>query len=312
MHKFLIIANPCSGRGKGRRLAEAVATQLTEGGAGATICHTTGPGDGERIAGAATIQADRPDCIVACGGDGTIQEVANALAQARTTSGNGCPALGLAPAGRCNDFARAFAIRPVVDSIVSTLLTGTRRAIDLGRVNGRYFCTIATCGVDAKISSFVDRMRMPLRGKPAYLYGAVRLLWRDQASRFRFDGDVGEIEKVLFVASVANTPFYGGAIPLVPHADPYDGLLDLCMIDGIGRRRIATLLPRVIAGGHSEQKEVSFARLRRITISTAEPHEIWADGERMGTTPAVFEVALAAVEVMHERSNVEERRSKEE
>lgn len=298
MRTFLIIANPCSGRGRARRLAEAVAAGLAAGGAAVRISCTDEAGHAERLTKLAALETAPPDCVVACGGDGTVREVASALGNAREVAGASCPALGLAPAGRCNDFARVFGIRRDAEQIVATLQKGQRRSIDLGRVNGRYFCTIATCGVDAKVSSFVDRMKMPLRGKPAYLYGAVRLLWRDQASRFRFGGDVGEFEKVLFVASVANTPFYGGAIPLVPHADPYDGVLDLCMIDGIPRRRIATLLPRVVAGRHAEQREVAFGRARRITISAAEPHEIWADGERVGITPAEFAVVPRALEVM--------------
>lgn len=297
MGGFLIIANPGSGRGRGRRLAESVAAGLSAGGAACEKRFTERRGHAEAMARAAA-EAGSWDCVVACGGDGTIQEVVNGLMRARPGVGRVCPVLGLAPAGRCNDFARAFGIRPVAAGVVATLLAGARQRIDLGRVNGRYFCTIATFGVDAKVSSFVDRMKLPLRGKPAYLCGAVRLLWRDQASVFRFDGDSGRFSRRLFVASVANTPFYGGAIPLVPHADPADGLLDLCMIDGIPRRRIATLLPRVLMGRHVEQSEVSFARLSKVVIEAENPHEVWADGERMGRTPSEVEVVPGAMELI--------------
>jgi diacylglycerol kinase (ATP) len=296
--RYLIIANPCSGRGKGRRLADAVAAGLSAGGASGEVRFTKKKGHAEEMARDASVEASSWDCVVACGGDGTIQEVANGLMAARSAAASTAyPVLGLAPAGRCNDFARSFGIRPNAVDVVAALLKKTKRRIDLGRVNGRYFCTIATFGVDAKISSFVDRMRLPFRGRPAYLYGAARLLWRDQASVFRFHGDSGSFSRRLFVASVANTPFYGGAIPLVPHADPSDGLLDLCLIDGIPRRRIATLLPRVVLGRHVEQEEISFARMSRVVIETEEPHEVWADGERMGRTPSEVEVAPNAMEL---------------
>ena len=72
-----------------------------------------------------------------------MQEVAQALAELRVTLGDACPVLGLAPVGRCNDFARALNVPADADRIADILLTGTARAIDLGRVDGRYFCTVA-------------------------------------------------------------------------------------------------------------------------------------------------------------------------
>ena len=107
---FLIIANPAAGRGRGRRTAEAVADHLRQAGAGVSVRYTTSSGEAEDIARASASGTDRPACIVVCGGDGTVQEVANALAYARESLGESTPLMGLAPAGRCNDFARALGI----------------------------------------------------------------------------------------------------------------------------------------------------------------------------------------------------------
>ena len=237
-------------------------------------------------------------CIVACGGDGIVQEIANALADARPSLGYVCPALGLAPVGRCNDFARAFEIPTDPAMIADVLLTGRPTPTDLGRVNGRYFCTVATAGVDAEVSSFVDTMRMPLRGTLAYLYGAVRVLIRYRPYDMTITGDFGVIEGPMLLASTANTSCYGGAIRIAPDADPADGLLDLCVIDRVTRLRAIALIPALLAGKHGRCPAVHFLRTQRLTIESRHPLELWADGERIARTPAIIEVVPAAIRLL--------------
>jgi diacylglycerol kinase (ATP) len=296
---MLIIANPTSGRGRGGRTADAVAGILRAHGVDVTIRHTTASGDAERIAGEAIVaDARSPTCLVACGGDGTIQEVANALAGSSSLLGDACPALGLAPSGRCNDFARAFGIPADPRIIADVLLHGRAAPTDLGRVNGRCFCTVATAGVDAEVSSFVDTMRMPLRGTLAYLYGAIRVLIRYRAYEMKITGDFGVIERPLLLASSANTSSYGGAIRIAPNADLSDGQLDLCVVDRVGRLRAMALIPSLLAGRHGRCPAVHFLRTRRLTIESPQPLEIWADGERIARTPATIEVIPAAIRVL--------------
>jgi diacylglycerol kinase (ATP) len=228
--------------------------------------------------------------------------------------------MGLAPAGRCNDFARGLGVGTDPVDIASTLADGEPRAIDLGRLNGRYFCTVATLGVDAEVSSYVDTMRMPLRGTAAYVYGALRVLARYRANHVRITGDFGVIEQAVFLASSANTASYGGAIPIAPDASPLDGELDLCVIDRVTRLRAFALLPIVMMGRHTSRPGVRFIRAKRFNISATEPKEtgrrgsrarsttgtvdagpaleIWADGERIGSTPADVEVVPGAIRVL--------------
>jgi len=294
-----MIANPTSGRGRGGRTADAVAGILRAHGVDVRIRHTTASGDGERFAQEAIADdACRPRCIIACGGDGTIQEVANALAEVQSALGSARPALGLAPAGRCNDFARAFGIPTAPTTIADVLLHGRAVPTDLGRVNGRYFCTVATAGVDAEVSSFVDTMGMPLRGTLAYLYGAIRVLIRHHPYDMKITGDFGVIERPLLLASSANTSSYGGAIRIAPNADLSDGQLDLCVVDRVGRLRAMALIPSLLAGRHGRCPAVHFLRTRRLTIESPHPLEIWADGERIARTPATIEVIPAAIRVL--------------
>lgn len=296
---MLIIANPTSGRGKGSRTAATVAELLRPQGVNVEVCHTTASGSAECIAREAIATASPPPrCIVACGGDGTIQEIANVLAEARPSLGDACPSLGLAPAGRCNDFARAFDIPTAPAIIAEILLNGRALPTDLGRVNGRYFCTVATAGADADVSSYVDSMRMPLRGTLAYLYGAIRVLIRYRPYDMKITGDFGVIERPMLLASTANTSCYGGAIRIAPEARPDDGQLDLCVVDRVSRLRAIALIPSLLAGHHGRCAAVHFLRTRRLTIESPQLLEIWADGERIAKTPATIEVVPAAIRVL--------------
>lgn len=331
---ILIIVNPVSGRGRGHRTATAVAECLHARSVDVTVRQTSRQGDAERIAREAIgDHSHTHHCIVACGGDGTIQEVANAIASApdlaragsasmyRPTplspplargddkvvslpdSGECCsddagPVIALAPAGRCNDFARALGISAKPEAIVETLVNGKPGPVDLGKVNNRYFCTVATVGIDAEVTSFVDSMRMPLAGTLAYLYGALRVLSRYQPRTLRIAGDFGIIEHPVFIASSANTSSYGGAIPIAPDAVPTDGQLDLCVIRHVSRLRAFTLVPTVLAGRHGSLPETQFIRTQHVQIDADTPVELWADGELIAHTPATIDAAPGAIQVM--------------
>lgn len=279
-------------------MADGVGERLHAQGFDVRARFTERRGDGERIAAGALGESDQfPDMIVACGGDGTIQEIANALVKSRDWNGASPPALALAPAGRCNDFARVLGISPTVESIVGAITDGEPRSVDLGCVNGRHFCTVATAGIDAEVTDFVDHMRMPLAGTPAYVYGALRVLLRYRPYHVRMEGDFGTVECPIFIASTANTSSYGGAIPIAPSASPVDGQLDVCVITYMSKLRALAMIPRVMRGRHLVHPQVHFVRTRRYTLSSREPLELWADGERIATTPATVEIVPAAISV---------------
>jgi diacylglycerol kinase (ATP) len=157
---------------------------------------------------------------------------------------------------------------------------------------------VATAGVDAEVSEFVDTMRMPLRGTPAYLYGAIRVLMGYRYKTMRIEGDFGVVERPLLLASSANTSCYGGAIRIAPQASPTDGLLDICYVDRMSRLSAVRLLPTLLSGRHGRRPEVHFARTRRMTIQSDSPMTLWADGERIATTPVTIEVVPNAIRVM--------------
>jgi diacylglycerol kinase (ATP) len=288
--RIAIVANPTSGKGRARETAEALLGHLHDLGAEGRILWTEGRGDGTRQASRTLDEGY--EVVVACGGDGTAHEVAQALA------GSG-RRVGIAPAGRCNDLARELAI-PRDPATLAQLLTSEEvRRIDLARVGDRWYLTVGALGFDGSVSRFVDEeMRLPLRGKAGYVYGALRMLVRYSPLPLRLSGDFGEYEGPVFLAAIANTPTYGGAIPIAPEALVDDGKLDLCIIEPAGRLRQLSLLPRVLRRTHGRHPRVRLLRSKWIEVASAEPLRLWADGEPMATTPLRVEAVAGALEVI--------------
>jgi len=295
---ILIIANPTSGRGRHADLLERVVHHLRQADAAVDVIHTHARGDAEGIARAVVSDPSRrPRCIAVSGGDGTIQETVNGVVELAERLGDDAPTIGIIPAGRCNDLAHALNLPTDPRALADLLMNPRATAIDLGYVNGRYFCTVATMGFDAAVSRYVDRMRMPLTGTIAYLYGAAVTLLRYRPTEVKLTGDFGSHEGRVFLASTANTATYGGAIPIAPGASPTDGLFHLCII---GHVRVAARLPmllRATRGTHVRHPLVRLLTTRSVRIETPTPQQIWADGEHVADTPATLEVRRGLIRV---------------
>ena len=291
--------NPTAGRGGTERTARAVQTLVTQAGLECQTRATSVAGDAEKMAADAIADhtGDAPCCVVASGGDGTVQEVANAVAKSAANEA----VLGVAPAGRCNDFARAMGITADPLDIASVLTTGVIRSVDLGRVGERYFCTVAAMGFDAAVSRYVDRSKVPLRGTMAYIYGSFRVLLEFKTPILKLSGDFGDYEGPVFLAASANTACYGGAMKIAPDADAFDGRLDICLVMDIAKWRVLKLMPQVMSGRHARRPEVRLWRTRVMTASVIDGGsdlELWADGEPIARLPATIESVPAALRIM--------------
>ncbi len=296
--RYLLIANPTSGKGRCERMAKQVRAVLKEAGAEALLELTSARGDAESIATQALAdsqdQGERRLCVVACGGDGTVQEVVNALLARGERRG----LLGIVPGGRCNDFASALGIGRDLPRIARTLLAGRARGIDVGRINDRYFCTVAARGCDAAVSRFVNDVRLPISSTTAYVLGTLRVLCSFKPVSVRLTFDDATFEGEVFLVASANTTSYGGKLRIAPEADPCDGLLDVCIVSRLSRLRGLHLLQRVLRARHGDLPEVRFVRTRSLKIEPAEAREIWADGELVDLTPAVIECVPRAIDVL--------------
>lgn len=282
----VVIANPVAGRGRAVGLARAAVVLLEAQGAEVVLQETNAPGHGRELAHAAARGGAR--CVLAVGGDGTLNEIACGLVQ------SDC-AMAVLAAGRGNDFAGALGLAHDPAGAVASVLSGQGKPTDLGVINGRFFLTVAATGFDAAVARRVHDGGFRMFGGLAYLAGAVWMLPSWPAPRLRIRGDFGEREGPYLLAAAGNTARYGGGVHITPGASPDDGLLDCCLIRDLWRVRALALLPQTYPGRHGRFKEVEMVRTRQLEIEAEGGVIITADGELMGEARAVIEVAPGAL-----------------
>jgi diacylglycerol kinase family enzyme len=138
-------------------------------------------------------------------------------------------------------------------------------------------------------------------GATAYLYGTLVNLLRYQSIWVRLSGDLDDFQGPVFLAAVGNTSCYGAGMKIAPTAVVDDGRLDLCLVQQIPRLDVVRMLPSVFSGRHIKHPRVSMHSFRKIEITTKVPIAIWADGEPVAQTPALFEVVPRALRVLAPR-----------
>ena len=287
---FVLITNPISGKGKATVVAEQAFQRLTAEGYTGQAELTNQSGDAKRIAREAIENGSH--WIIACGGDGTIHEVVNAIAEKPDI------VLGVLPCGKGNDFAGALKIPTKPMKAIEVLVEGVTRQVDLGKIGDHYFDTIATCGYDAEVSRRVSEEGTPFSGTAAYVYMAVTTLFRYQSPVVRLEGDFGAYEGEILLTATGITSSYGGGMKIVPGAIIDDGFFEVCIIEPVPRRTVLRLLGTLFWGGHAGHPAVQMHRTKSLTIETDPPILLYADGERVCYTPATVEIVERGLTVI--------------
>jgi lipid kinase YegS len=231
---------------------------------------TWSAGDGEALAAEA---ADRgTDVVVACGGDGTLNEVVNGL------DGRDIP-LGVIPLGTANDFARQTGIPEDADHAMDVILRRKPVRIDTASMNGRRFLNVSTGGVGAEATAETPADAKASLGPLAYAITAVRKLVGNQARHACFTSAGFELDVEFLAFAVGSARVTGGGTMMTPDASVTDGLLDLCVIEAMSRSDFARLSLSVKKGEHVGLPGVHYAQLPWLKVSGTEPLSVNLDGE---------------------------------
>ncbi|MDE0013697.1 MAG: diacylglycerol kinase family lipid kinase [Candidatus Poribacteria bacterium] len=315
MNDFILIANPISGKGKAKSIAEQAHAALTRSALQGQMVFTSAAEDAKRFAREAV--SDGIGFVIACGGDGTLHEVVNGIASIPDV------VLGVLPCGRGNDFAAAIGIPLKPEAAIENLLSGTATRVDLGRcyqkstIGGisesravetnsesrteHYFTTIATCGYDAEVSRRAAKGTPLFTGTASYAYAAVETLFYYEPPSVHLEGEFGAYEGPLLLAATGITNRYGGGFKIVPNARIDDGLFDVCIIRPVSELTVLRLMVTLFWGGHVSHPAVSIHRTRTLTIETETPLLLYADGEPMCETPVTIEIIKGGLVVMSPR-----------
>jgi diacylglycerol kinase (ATP) len=288
------VVNPMSGAGRGARRWADLHARLRAAGIDPQIVHTTGVGSGRALARDAA-NSGAP-LVVAVGGDGTVNEVVDGLAEIPDSI------VGMLLTGRGRDAVRNLSLPSDPDRAVAGLLDGAVTSFDLGLVRPatgapRHFVNAAGVGFDATVAA--RAAAIPGRGAVPYVAGIVLSLARHRPidAEITIDGRRVTTGPITLVA-VANGAWYGGGMMIAPGARPDDGALDVVVIGALSRRELLTWLPTIFRGTHLRHPAVSMYRATRVEIRAATPLPAHVDGELAGTTPLFAEIRPRALRLL--------------
>ena len=267
----VIIINPISGGASpraARARAQLALAVVDAHGDPVEVLMTEAVGHARELAKSAVRRGAR--LVLAWGGDGTINEVASALAFDQVP-------LGIVPAGSGNGLARELGVHPRAERAIAEALQAVPRPMDLGEIDGHLFANMAGIGFDAHIASrFATATR---RGFIGYAGITARALTSYVPQHYRVTiGGVETAHRAVLV-TIANSAQFGNNARIAPGARVDDGELDLVVFEE--RSRIATLcqMPRLFNGTVTRVRGCTIRRIREVTIESDEPMAYHVDGE---------------------------------
>ncbi len=280
-----LIVNTTAGKGHAGKILPLVQGYLAQYGIEYDLTCTAERGQGVELGRAAAVAGY--ERVVAMGGDGTADEVANGLLLAAEEGHEAV--LGVIPAGSGNDFSHAIGIPAEPEEACRRLAEGQVRPIDLIRatVDGcpHIFDNSVGLGFDADVALETCKIKR-VHGFVMYLWAVFRVLASNHKwpypMRITVDGRPLPHQAVTLI-TVANGPRAGGGFYLTPGAQPDDGLLDVCIADKLDRLGILQLLPHVMKGTHIDKKPVTMLRGRHVLIEGGRGLPGHVDGETLCT-----------------------------
>jgi YegS/Rv2252/BmrU family lipid kinase len=293
----IVIVNPSSAGGSTGEAWPEIASDLRSQFGPFHPVFTKQRGDAAALAGEAARKGAK--FIIACGGDGTVSEVANGI----LSSGKDAE-LGILPSGTGGDFRRTLEIPAQSRAAARILRTGRTVKIDVGRVTFlghdgneamRYFLGVASCGMSTKV---IERVKAK---KSSFVSSLLQTAVRTEPARLVVQlDDSHERHLVVLNLCVANARYFGGGMKIAPEAKLTDGKFDVVGIGDLSALKLFTSAPRVYLGSHLSMPEVSHALARKVAIKSADRASeinLEVDGELPGKLPATFQIIPEALRV---------------
>lgn len=263
--KTVFIVNPKAGNGRAERVWRKMEPLLRDAGQPYRVHYTRWRGDATSIA--EKMRSNGAELIIGVGGDGTLLEVVNGLDLKKNI-------LGIIPAGTGNGFRRSLKIPGDYRKVLLGMPGWEVRRIDLGTFNDIRFLNQA--GFIREVGKF--------KGFQTQV--------RDME-----DGRTITADKI-FIAMVANGPYYGGQLCIAPQADIADGRLNLLLVQKMNFAETAVVALRAFLKNHLSHRAIYTASCREVTIDAAEYVPVQIDGELLGSLPARIQTHPGALQVL--------------
>ncbi|WP_440114017.1 diacylglycerol/lipid kinase family protein [Paenibacillus sp. QZ-Y1] len=247
------------------------------------IVRTDEPGEGEKLC---RERGEQFDVVFILGGDGTVHECVNGLADVENP-----PLIGILPGGTCNDFARSLGISPDVETAASEVLQGRAVSIDLGRANDRVFTNFFGIGLISDTSQNINSNLKGALGKLSYFISTLQTLSNTEPFRYQLEADGKTMVGEAVMIYAANGRFLGtNSLPFAPES-LQDGELDVLIIHETGIPLLREILSHKPEGEWQPRNDsISYFRASTLSVKTDVPMPADTDGELYMKTPAELSV----------------------
>lgn len=282
MKRARLIYNPTSGREAIKKQLPYILERLEIAGY-ETSTHATTAEEGSATK-AARLAGERGfDLVIAAGGDGTIYEVVNGLADLEER-----PKLGIIPAGTTNDFARALGVPRTIEGACDVLCQGAEIPVDIGKVNDKFFINIAGGGRITELTYEVPSKLKTMIGQLAYFLKGIEMLpsIRPTYVEIEYDGKLFQGEIMLFL--VANTNSIGGFEKLAPTSEFNDGMFDLIILKKTNLAEFVRIATLALRGEHVNDDHIIYTKANRVKVRPTDKMQLNLDGEFGGLLPGEF------------------------
>ena len=302
--RLVLVANPTSGGGRARTIAERARDVMLSEGVDVDLVVPEGI-DAMRESVAAAVES-APTGIVACGGDGTVHLVLQGAASHSTAIHS--TAMAIIPAGTGNDVARSLGIArkghdQVARVIARSALAGRFRAIDLTRLEhgSRHVWSlgVTSTGLDSAVNERANRTRR-FNGTTRYVLALLSEMRSFRTYEYVVTVDGERMDGPATLIAIGNGSSYGGGMLICPSASMTDGILDITWVDRASRTTILRVFPRIFNGSHVKHPAVRVLHGRTITVESKGP-VVYADGERIGDLPIVATAVAGGLRMLDQR-----------
>jgi len=287
-----IIINPIAGRAgpsAGRVCAELASATIDRHGERADVLVTERPGHARDLARAAVGRGAR--LVMAWGGDGTINEIAGALAFGHVP-------IGIVPAGSGNGLARELGVNRRPERAIADALRARPRPIDLGELGGRLFVNVAGVGLDAYVALRFGESSNRRRGFVKYAEITLRALLAYRPVPYSIATSSGVTNPRALFVTFANSAQFGNGARIAPDARIDDGLLDLVIVEERSRWGTLWQVPRLFNGTADRIAGRTVQRIAEATIECNQPMVFHVDGEAiLGGTRLTARVHPGALQI---------------
>jgi YegS/Rv2252/BmrU family lipid kinase len=277
-NRLMLIINPISGTGSKKEVASAVESRMSALGYELDVRLTGGRADATLFAREAASKGYYG--VIACGGDGTVNETATALCGSQT-------ALGIIPAGSGNGLARHLGIPVDLNAAIDVIASGNIVASDYGTANSTpFFCTFGM-GFDAAVTHrFANQNR---RGLMSYVRSAVSEYIRFRPQTYTLSANGKLLTEKAFLVAVCNASQWGNNAYIAPEASLTDGLLDITVVHSGSPIDTAVMGMDIFTGFINKNTMVHCFRAPAVVIYRSKEGEAHIDGEPM-TMPDIIDI----------------------